>query len=318
MARAPATAADAGDGAAARCTAARDGTAAGWTAVIPRTALGLVLVTACGSSAATPDASATDSANGVLSLDDCPTSIADDVPAPYKSLFRCVTATRSGDSLVITTSGLPPHKTYYYGANSPNYEAWDARGGAYHANPNTLVASTTTFTIPLAPVSRGLTITSSLVDGIVNNPVDEYRGGPVGLALDSVLLFDALAAPGDDISVEVYTFDEWSAHPAPTGQYHYHSNAPGPLAVLARAGLTGVEAYGVMCDGTIVLGCTELDGSAPATADLDAQNGHVHDVVDGAGATIAARYHVHLCPAWTDHPRPYTPEIQFYEQCTAH
>ena len=35
----------------------------------------------------------------------------------------------------------------------------------------------------------------------------------------------------------------------------------------------------------IILGCTELDGSAPDSADFDSQNGHVHDLVDLDGTT---------------------------------
>ena len=274
----------------------------------------VVAIAACGNS----PANTIDASSDVLTLDNCATSIPSNVPAPYASLFRCVDITATTDSIVIATPALPPHKTYYYGANNPNYEAWDARGGAYHPNPNSLVGGVVTFTIPLAPVSRNLTIDSSLVDGMVDNPADEYHGGPAGVALDSVLLFDALAAPGDDIATEVYTFDEWNGHPAPTGQYHYHGDAPGPLAVLTRASISGVEIYGLMCDGTFVLGCTELDGSVPDQTNLDAQNGHVHDLVDRVGATISARYHVHICPSqWTDHPRPYTPEIQYYETCNA-
>ncbi len=274
----------------------------------------LVLLAACGSSAAVVDgAVAVDGVvSGKLTVDNCTTSIDADVPAPYKSLFKCVTMAMSGTDLVITTTGLPPHDTYYYGSGNPNYVAWDARGGAYHPNPNTLAATPTTLTIPLAPVSRNLTITSTLVDGKAQTSVDEYHGGGAGIALDSVLMFDALAAPGDDISVELYTFDTFNAHPAPGGAYHYHGDSPGPLTVAP----TGVEAYGIMCDGTLVLGCTELDGSAPDQTNLDAQNGHVHDVV-GEGATLPARYHVHICPMWTAHPRPYTPEIQFYDRCTA-
>jgi hypothetical protein len=274
----------------------------------------LVFLLACGGSMATAvDGGIDGTASGKLTVANCPTSIAANVPAPYKSLFHCVTMAMSGTDLVITTTGLPPHDTYYYGSGSPNYVAWDSRGGAYHPNPNTLAATPTTLTIPLAPTSRNLTITSALVDGKAQTSIDEYHGGGVGIALDGVLMFDALAAPGDDIAVELYTFDTYNAHPAPGGAYHYHGDSPGPLAVAPA----GVEAYGIMCDGTLVLGCTELDGSAPDQADLDAQNGHVHDVTDGAGATIRARYHVHVCPMWTAHPRPYTPEIQFYDRCTA-
>jgi hypothetical protein len=259
-----------------------------------------MLLAACGDDAMTtsPDAS-----TGEYTLATCTTTIASEVPEPYRSLFHCVDIKLEGTDIVITTSSLPPHRSYYYGASSPNYEPWDDRGGLYHPNPNSLQKATVAIVIPLAPVARNVTIGTN-VDGVVGTTSTEYRQGPAGIALDSVLLFNPLAAPGDDIADEQWTFDPYNAHPAPSGQYHYHRTSPGPLE-------TGVEAYGVMCDGTFVLGCTELDGSAPVQTDLDAQNGHVHDIT-----ALGSRYHVHMCPEWTDHPRPYTPEIQFYDRCT--
>jgi hypothetical protein len=68
---------------------------------------------------------------------------------------------------------------------------------------------------------------------------------------------------------------------------------------------------------SVVLGCTELNGASPDKTDLDAQNGHVHDLGSQAGPLFfTRRYHVHLCPNWTDKPRKFTPEIQFYTRCT--
>jgi hypothetical protein len=274
-----------------------------------RCVLVLLLLAACGddSSGAAPDAANA----GELTLDSCTTTISADVPEPYRSLFRCVEmSVENGTDLVITTNGLPPHRSYYYGSTSPNHVAWDDRGGAYHPNPNSLSKSIVSIVVPLAPNSRNLTISPALVDGVVNTSGSEYRQGPVGIALDDVFLFNALAAPGDDIAAEKFTFDPYNAHPAPTGQYHYHGNAPGPLEVLARAS-NAAEVYGLMCDGTFILGCTELDASAPDQTSLDAQNGHTHDL-----PALGARYHIHICPTWPDHPRPYTPEIQFYDRCT--
>jgi len=264
----------------------------------------LLALVACGDDAAqTVDASTTTS--GELTVDNCPTTIGADVPEPYRSLFKCVDISVSGTDLTIKSTGLPPHRSYYYATDNPNYEAWDDRGGAYHPNPNKLTASSTTLVVPLTPTSRNLMITAGLVDGVNNTSGSEYRGGPVGIALDSVLLFNALAAPGDDIADEQYTFDPYNAHPAPGGEYHYHRDSIGPTAV--------GNGYGLMCDGTFILGCTELDGATPTTTDLDAQNGHTHDI-----SSLGARYHIHICPTWTDHPRPYTPEIQFYDRCTIH
>ena len=78
--------------------------------------------------------------------------------------------------------------------------------------------------------------------------------------------------------------------------------------------MTGVELYGVLCDGTLVLGCTELDGSSPQGA-LDAQGGHVSDIGDGTTVYFASRYHTHVC-ADAAHGHPFTPEVHFYQKCT--
>jgi hypothetical protein len=217
--------------------------------------------------------------------------------------YRCVTT--AADK--ITTVDLPPHDSNYYATSNANHVDFDtSRGSAYHANPNVLSAKSITFTFPESPVSRGLAITSAMVDGVVGTDANEYALGPVGIAIDSVALFNPLAAPGDDIETEKYTFDDYSGHPAPDGTYHYHADSKGPLEI------SPVGFYGVMCDGTVVLGCDEIDGTTPAASDLDAQGGHVGDITDAHGALFTARYHTHICPATG---RKYTPEIQYYTTC---
>ena len=52
-----------------------------------------------------------------------------------------------------------------------------------------------------------------------------------------------------------------------------------------------------MCDGVVVMGCTELDGSPVDTTQYpwNAQNGHVHDMVDeNRDMILANRYHTHI------------------------
>jgi hypothetical protein len=262
----------------------------------------LALLAACGDDGSSSGVDA--SSSGVLTLTTCTTTVGTGVPEPYASRFKCVDMSVSGTDLVIKTTGLPPHMSYYYGSSSPNFVAWDDRGGTYHANPNTLQKKNVTLTIPLTPVSRNLAITSGMVDGTVMTSSSEYKMGPAGVAFDSVIVFNPLAAPGDDIAQEQYTFDPYNAHPAPDGAYHYHRDSPGPV----EAGTDGV---GVMCDGTWILGCSELDGSAADETDLDAQNGHQHGIV-----YLGDRYHVHICPTFTTHTRIYTPEIQFYDRCS--
>jgi hypothetical protein len=259
-------------------------------------------------------------ADTTRTLDTCGGTIEDDVPTFYARYFHCVDIWMNGADVMIRTQNLPPHPSYYWGEASPNYVAWDDRGGQYHPNPNTLGQQDWTFTIPADPVSKGLTITSDLVDYTAQTSPDEYALGPAGVALDSVGLFNDEAAPGDDILDERWTFDPYEAHPAET-EYHYHGYTPGPLEVMATLGLTtsttpgaaDIELYGVMCDGTVALGCTELDGSA-VEGELDAQNGHVGDIVDADGtAYFTGRYHVHVCEALGDYGL--TPEIQYYDTC---
>jgi hypothetical protein len=269
-----------------------------------------VLLASCGAAGNhAPDGGAT----GERTLESCTTGIADDAPAFFKRFFKCVTVATTGTGVRISTESLPPHRTNYYGSDSPNYEPFDtSRGSQYRANPNTLRTQSVSFTIPNAPAARGLAVTSSLVDGVVGTSGKEYPMGPAGVALDSVALFNPLAAPGDDIEQEKYTFDRYNAHPTQDGTYHYHAATPGPLEVLGAVGRGTLQVYGIMCDGTVVLGCMELDGTA-APAVLDAQGGHVHDLVDAQGtAYFSARYHVHVC----DSGRKYTPEIQYYDTCS--
>lgn len=279
-------------------------------------ALAASLLAACGGGY---DSGATAEAR---TLDNCTTSIAADAPAFYARYFKCVTITRGTGSVTITTQDLPPHLSYYYGYGSPNYAAFDTRGGTYSPNPNTIATQSLSITVPDDPAPRGITVTSGMVDKTAGNDANEYPLGAIGVALDSVALFTGTAAPGDNIDDEQYTFDGYEAHPTQDGTYHYHAPTPGPLEVLQAGGFVtsttpgsaAVELYGMLCDGTLVLGCTELDGSAPSG--LDAQGGHVSDIKDADGTTyFTSRYHTHVC---SDGSRgySYTPEIQYYDACT--
>ena len=275
----------------------------------------------------TNDTNETDDTNETESslLDDCQTNIDSDVPEFYQMYFTCVDIEMNGDAVVITSDGLPPHLSYYYGQGHEYYTEFDTSGerSEYSPNPNTIASQNHSLEIPANPVSKNLTIDASLVDGAVNSSSDEYGMGTVGLALDGVSIFNSLAAPGDVIENEVFSFDSYNAHAEMSGNYHYHTDTMGPLEVLQHAGYTTsaipgegeIEVYGMMCDGTIVMGCTELDGSAPTTDDFDAQNGHLHDLTDLDGTThFTNRYHTHICTgSFTNFL--FTPEIQYYNTC---
>ncbi len=259
-----------------------------------------------------------------LTLENCSTSINYNVSSFFQKYFQCVDVSLNREFYyVIYTDNLPPHLSWYYPQDSPNHIEYESQGPGYYQNPNSILEQNIIISIPLDPVPRGIDITEFNVDGIVGNDINEYGMGARGIALDGVALFNSLAAPGNDIENEQYSFDYYNAHPQMSGMYHYHTTTKGPLEVLEykeiiqtpEPGNGEVELYGIMCDGTIILGCTELDGSTPNSDDLDAQNGHLHDLQDEMGEVhFANRYHTHICPEQlTNHN--FTPEIMYYEDC---
>jgi len=255
-----------------------------------------------------------------LTLANCAQSYEDGVPTFYSRYFACIDVTKNAGGTQLSTDCLPPHLSPYYPADNPNYVSFDKRGGSHYKNPGEIGALNYSVTIPDNPTPKGITINASLVDNTMNTSTEEYRGGPVGVALNGVAIFAAMAGPGDDLVEEAFTFDLYEGHPA-GNTYHYHFETPGPLEVLVERGLSNnanpsegsMELYGVMCDGTIVMGCTELDGSNPNDADFDAQNGHLHDIGDGTTSFFTNRYHTHVCPSkWPAYP--FFPEIAYYEE----
>lgn len=261
------------------------------------------------------------STGGVANLSNCDESFGSDVSAFYATYFSCVNVSVSGNNTVVASDNLPPYESWYYNESHGNYIDYVSQGSGYFQNPNEISEQNMSVTISSNPTSHGLTINSELVDGNVGTSNYEYGMGAVGVALNGVALFNPLAAPPDEIEDEKFSFDTYSGHPTNTGYYHYHTTSKGPLEVLKDKGLITtatvgsgeIELYGIMCDGTVILGCTELDGSAPDNSDFDAQNGHVHDISDGSTTHFSNRYHTHICGDLGGHG--FTPEIQYYEGC---
>lgn len=273
-------------------------------------------------------------------LSTCETSIESNVPSFYKKYFHCVDIklSESGNYVNLYYNGLAPYDSWYYSSENPNHIPWASQGEEYFLIENAYIAEMDyVISIPVNPVPReDLVIDEFHVDGevTVNGVTYEYPMGSVGSALNGVNLFNPCASPPDAIEDEAYSFDLYSGHPAgSSGIYHYHTTSAGPLEVLESKmpdvvtstvpGSAEIEVYGVMCDGAVVLGCTELDGSEPDRSDWDAQNGHVHDMIDESGVTMLEnRYHTHICYSElteedTDNngfqEHEFTPEISYYK-----
>ena len=164
---------------------------------------------------------------------------------------------------------------------------------------------------------------------------NEYPLGTIGVAINGVNIFNPVAAGEDVIEDERWGFDLYSAHPDFSGEYHYHTTSPGPLEVLSHKLPTKVtnttpsygeiEIYGITCEGTVVLGCTELDGTNTDLNALDAQHGHLHDMIDDNGTPFSGfsnRYHTHMCytelsednnPVSGYEYHEFTPESAYYQ-----
>lgn len=258
-----------------------------------------------------------------ITLANCSEDINENVPAFFQKYFKCVDVDVDNNWIVISTDGSPPHQSWYYPSGHPNYIDFESQGEGYYQNPNEIQPQDIVMSIPVNPTPRGIQITETGVDGEVGTDPNEFGMGARGTSLDGVALFNPLAAPGDDIEDEKYSFDYYNGHPEMTGMYHYHTTTKGPLEVLEHEGLIQtptpgsgeIEVYGIMCDGTVILGCTELDSSSPTASELDAQNGHVHDMVDENGTThFTNRYHTHICTEqFTNHK--FTPELMYYDRC---
>jgi hypothetical protein len=291
---------------------------------------------------------ATLAANTSITLDNCGGKIASNVPDFYKNYFLCsdISMSSDGNSVVFSFYGLPPYSSPYYPATNVNYTAYatdqasvtmcgagqtpGAASGCYTKNPNTLAQKAMTVTIPINPVSKNIDFTSATTTAQINNTSGntlDYSTAVVGISPNGLPLFSGFAAPGDNISDEAYTFDSKQGHPTGSSYYHYHRYSKGALAVMVKKGLNtsttpgspssaGVEFYGMTCDGVLVLGVNELDGTSPVvsgTNALDAQSGHKHDIKDKLNVThFTNRYHVHISPTST---YKFVPELQYYSSC---
>jgi len=269
-------------------------------------------------------------------LESCETNISGNAPEFYQRYFHCVdvSLSESGNYVNLYFSGLAPYESWYYPDGDPNHIDYVSQGEGYFQVPNSYITEYDyVISIPVNPEARpNLTIDADAVDGEVGTSNFEYPMGSVGSALNGVNMFNPCAAPPDIIEDEAYSFDYYSGHPAgPSGIYHYHTTSPGPLEVLEHKGYIQtptvgegeIEIYGIMCDGVVVMGCTELDGSDVDGSDWDAQNGHVHDIVDADGTVLLEnRYHTHMCydelteddtdgNGFQEHE--FTPEISYYK-----
>lgn len=127
------------------------------------------------------------------------------------------------DYIVIESTDQPEHESSYYEDGHEHHESYDyetnvhkysdAYDGqrAHSAGRNMIEAQSITMRIPVSPSEASTKTATSF--------------GTIGIALNGVSFFNENAAPGDEITDELYTFDQCSGHPQQQGVYHYHVDA---------------------------------------------------------------------------------------------
>ncbi|MBD79598.1 MAG: YHYH protein [Crocinitomicaceae bacterium] len=191
----------------------------------------------------------------------------------YKKVYAASEVYQDGEFIVIKTNGRPDHKSPYYKGTeweSTLYEAYNGNNSAYNQNPNKIAAINFTFKIPHTPTEAANKSATPM--------------GAIGVAINGVAFFNQNAAPGDDLSNEINTFDQYAGHPQQQGMYHYH---------LEPTYLTGAQGssvlLGFLLDGFPVYGPVE-NGKTVTNADLDNYHGHSHATADYPNGI----YHYHI------------------------
>ena len=251
-----------------------------------------------------------------------------DIPANYVAALEKYTTTNSeytvyvctqdtnndgeADYMVVESTNQPEHESYYFEDDNHHHEDFDFDTNKYKydavydsqrtgaAGNNMIEAQTVIMKMPITP-SAAATKT--------NTPY-----GTIGLAINGVSFFNENAAPGDDITEELFTFDQCSGHPQGSGLYHYHVD---PVCLIRDLGGevttathteggktyswiedTGTNAgllVGFLVDGFPVygpVGNSETDCNAEAVSSdtIDGYNGHSHCTAEFSEAI----YHYHV------------------------
>jgi hypothetical protein len=198
------------------------------------------------------------------------------VPDVYKKIYGATSITSDGSFVYIKTKDLPDHKSAYYPTTNALHEAYSGTtfaGYTFTKNPNSILEQNGTFKIPLNPT--------------VNAAHPATPLGPIGIALNGVVLFNQYAGPNNQaLTGEIASFDKYYGHPQQQGMYHYHVE---PL-YLTTVKSTKSGLMGFLLDGFPVYGPQEENGTVLVSSQLDAYHGHTHATVDYPNGI----YHYHF------------------------
>lgn len=174
---------------------------------------------------------------------------------------------RSGEVRVLTANGVPAN---HPAGQFPIEPADDAY--AFDPNPNPVAERDLRIEVPAEPVPAAQPSCLPM--------------GPIGITISGVVLFNALDARGlDAVAHELQ--DSCDGHPAPGGDYHYHSLT----GCIPDAGGGHSTLVGYAFDGFGLFGKRGEGGATLTNEGLDACHGHTHPIPwDGQTREL---YHYH-------------------------
>jgi hypothetical protein len=177
--------------------------------------------------------------------------------------------TRDGAARVIRTNDLPDPSqattgTFPISSTEPAYE--------YDRNPNAVQARSFDWTLPTTPTAASEAHCVGM--------------GPIAVATDGVVMFNALDAQGRDAGAHEVQ-DSCGGHPQEQGIYHYHFFSPCLAPSTTTPGSSTLVGYAL--DGYGIFAERDSVGHLPTDADLDACHGRT-STVEWDGRSISM-YH---------------------------
>ena len=210
-------------------------------------------------------------------------------------------------NIVIESLNIPEHESSYFETDHEHYENYD-----YDTNQHKF-ADAYDGSQRLGAAGQNKIGLQQIIIKFPINPTEATNKsdtslGTIGLALNGVSFFNEQAAPGDDITDELFTFDQCSGHPQGSDLYHYHvdpvcliRDLGGEITTQTQSDYEWIEdagtnadlLVGFLLDGFPVygpVGDAEVDCDGEAVPAINEYNGHTHCTNDFSTAIF--HYHV--------------------------
>jgi hypothetical protein len=218
-----------------------------------------------------------------------------DISAVVQTVFNFdngVTVNVEDNTITVTGTGLPDHKTPYWDIANQTHELYEpfptyiVTNDIYEGYPElenlfgTDSDGNTTITYRNNPNTE-ITVIDYVME-IPTNPTEATNKtatdlGIIGLALNGVPIYNNYEGPTVLGALAMNTFDQAGAHPGPGTDYHYHTAAQLGIDTNNDGSLyptvNDSKLIGFLRDGFPIYGRQDTDGTYPD--DLDENGGHI-------------------------------------------